>query len=123
MSLNKKQRRLVRARSTRARIALSRMPRLSVFRSNRYICAQLISSCGRIVVTSVSSSGKLFREQTAQEPISSSGIPAASVVGTLIAKKAIEAGVHAVAFDRSGYRYHGKVKALAEAARLAGLNF
>nr|WP_092485250.1 50S ribosomal protein L18 [Candidatus Ichthyocystis hellenicum] len=118
--MNKRKRRLVRARATRVSIALSGMPRLSVFRSNKHIYAQLISPCGRSTIASASSLDKSFKDRSS---VSSSGIGSASLVGVLIAEKAVAAGVTMVAFDRSGYKYHGKVKALADAARSAGLTF
>ncbi|WP_092342349.1 50S ribosomal protein L18 [Candidatus Ichthyocystis hellenicum] len=117
--MNKSKRRLVRARATRVRIVLSGMPRLSVFRSNKHIYAQLISSCGTSTIASASSLDKSFKDRSP----AASGIGSASLVGVLIAEKAVAAGVTVVAFDRSGYKYHGKVKALADAARSAGLTF
>jgi len=93
-------------------------PRLAVFRSSKHIYAQVIDDmAGRTIVAASSS------KQTRGELKTGASIAAAKIVGQAIAKKAIEAGVRQVAFDRGGRRYHGRVKALAEAAREAGLKF
>ena len=117
--IDKKQSRLRRSRRTRAKIAELKVVRLTVNRSNTHIYAQIIDATGGKVLASASSAEKALRADLK----SGSNIKAASVVGKLIAEKAKKAGVETVAFDRSGYRFHGRVKALAEAAREAGLKF
>ena len=118
--MTKKEQRLRRSRQTRARIAIQRVARLTVFRSNLHIYAQVVSEDGGKVLAAASTVEKSVREQ-----LNSKGgnVTAASLVGKLIAEKAKAAGVEKVAFDRSGFAYHGRVKALAEAAREAGLQF
>ena len=118
--LNKKQQRLRRARQTRVRIALQVKPRLTVYRSNLHIYAQLISDDGAKVLAAASTAEKELRDQ-----LSGNGgnTAAAQLVGKRIAEKAKAAGVEKVAFDRAGFAYHGRVKALADAAREAGLQF
>jgi len=115
---NKKVSRLHRAKRTRFKIRELGMHRLSVHRTLKHIYAQIISSCGE-TLASASSLEKIFRDETPN----GSNIEAAKKVGSLIAQRALEQGVQIIAFDRSGYKYHGRVKALAEAARLAGLEF
>jgi large subunit ribosomal protein L18 len=117
--MTKKEQRLRRSRQTRARIAIQRVARLTVFRSNLHIYAQVISEDGGKVLASASSSEKEVREQLAN----GGNVAAAALIGKRIAEKAKAAGVEKVAFDRSGFAYHGRVKALAEAAREAGLQF
>ena len=118
--MTKKEQRLRRSRQTRARIAIQRVARLTVFRSNLHIYAQVVSDDGAKVLAAASTAEKSVREQ-----LNSGGgnVAAATLVGKLIAEKAKAAGVEKVAFDRSGFAYHGRVKALAEAAREAGLQF
>ncbi len=118
--LNKKEQRLRRARQTRVRIALQVKARLTVFRSNLHIYAQLISDDGSKVLASASTAEKALREQFKGN---GGNVAAAQAVGKAIAEKAKAAGVEAVAFDRAGYAYHGRIKALADAAREAGLKF
>ena len=117
--IDKRQSRLRRARQTRARIAEQRAVRLTVHRSNLHIYAQVIDASGTNVIVSASTLDKALR---AQMPNGGS-VKAAALVGQSIAQKAREKGIEKVAFDRSGYKYHGRVKALAEAAREAGLKF
>jgi large subunit ribosomal protein L18 len=117
--LNKKEQRLRRSRQTRARIAVQGVPRLTVFRSNLHIYASVISGDGGRVLASASSVEKEVRAQLAQ----GGNAAAATLIGRRIAEKARAAGVDKVAFDRAGFAYHGRVKALAEAAREAGLQF
>ena len=117
--LNKKEQRLRRARQTRVRIALQRVARLTVFRSNQHIYASVISDDGAKVLASASTAEKSVRAELAN----GGNTAAASAVGRLIAEKAKAAGIDRVAFDRAGFAYHGRVKALAEAAREAGLQF
>jgi large subunit ribosomal protein L18 len=118
--LNKKEQRLRRARQTRARIAKQGVARLTVYRSNAHIYASVISEDGAKVVASASTVEKELREQ-----LSGNGgnAAAAALVGKRIAEKAKAAGVEKVAFDRAGFAYHGRIKALADAAREAGLQF
>lgn len=117
--MNKKIARLRRARKTRVRIAELNMVRLCVFRTNSHIYAQIISAEGDRVLASASSV-----EAEVRGSIKSGGnVEAAVVVGKRIAEKAKAAGIEKVAFDRSGFQYHGRVKALAEAARENGLSF
>ena len=119
MKLNKKQNRLRRARKGRAKIRELEVSRLSVHRTPRHIYAQIIAPDGGTVVASAST-----LEQDVRKGIKSgSNVEAAAIVGARIAEKAKSAGIDTVAFDRSGFRYHGRVKALAEAAREAGLKF
>ena len=117
--IDKKQSRLRRSRRTRAKIAELKVVRLTVNRSNSHIYAQVIDASGSKVLASASSAEKGVRSDLKN----GGNIKAAVVVGKLIAEKAKQAGVETVAFDRSGYRFHGRVKALAEAAREAGLKF
>ena len=117
--MNKKIARLRRARKTRARIADLRMVRLCVFRTNSHIYAQIISAEGDKVLASASTV-----EAAVRGSLKSGGnTEAAAVVGKRIAERAKTIGVERVAFDRSGFQYHGRVKALAEAARENGLSF
>ena len=119
--LNKKEQRLRRARQTRARIALQRVARLTVFRSNLHIYASVISDDGARVLASASTAEKEVREQLGAGK--GGNATAATLVGKRIAERAKAAGIDKVAFDRAGFAYHGRVKALAEAARDAGLQF
>jgi large subunit ribosomal protein L18 len=133
MSLNKKDQRLRRARQTRARIATSiataaeggRAARLSVHRTNLHIYASILSADGGKVLASASTAEKAVRSELGGSGKASKGgnTAAATLIGKRIAEKAIAAGISQVAFDRSGFAYHGRVKALAEAAREAGLKF
>ena len=117
--MQKKIARLRRAKSTRAHIRKLGAPRLSVLRSGQHLYAQLFSADGSQVLASAST-----LEAAVKEGLSGcKNKEAAARVGRVIAEKAMAAGVNTVAFDRSGYRYHGRVKALADAAREAGLQF
>jgi len=120
--LTKKEQRIRRSRQTRARIAIQRVARLSVFRSNQHIYASVISDDGSRVLASASTAEKEVREQLGAGA-KGGNVSAATLIGTRIAEKARAAGVEKVAFDRAGFAYHGRVKALAEAAREAGLQF
>jgi large subunit ribosomal protein L18 len=122
VSLTKKEQRLRRARQTRVRIAVHGGARLTVFRSNLHIYASVVSADGGKVLASASTAEKEVREQLGA-PGKGGNAAAASIVGKRIAEKARAAGVEKVSFDRSGFAYHGRVKALAEAAREAGLQF
>ena len=117
--LNKNESRQRRARKTRARIAEQKAARLAVHRTNLHIYAQVISSDGGKVLASASTMEAEVRKELAN----GGNAKAAAVVGKRIAEKAKSAGITSVAFDRSGYKYHGRVKALAEAAREHGLQF
>jgi large subunit ribosomal protein L18 len=117
--LNKKEQRLRRSRQTRARIAKQEVARLTVFRSNTHIYASVISEDGAKVLASASTAEKEIRASVAN----GGNTAAAALIGKRIAEKAKAAGVEKVAFDRAGFAYHGRVKALAEAAREAGLQF
>lgn len=119
MKLDKKQNRLRRARKGRSRIGQLAINRLSVHRTPRHIYAQIIAPDGGTVLASASTLEKDVRKGTQ----STGNVSAAAIVGARIAEKAKAAGIDTVAFDRSGFRYHGRVKALADAAREAGLKF
>ena len=119
--ITKKEQRLRRSRQTRVRIAQQRVARLTVFRSNLHIYASIVSDDGTQVLASASTAEKEVREQMGAGK--GGNASAATIIGKRIAEKAKAAGVEKVAFDRSGFAYHGRVKALAEAAREAGLQF
>jgi large subunit ribosomal protein L18 len=123
--MTKKEQRLRRSRQTRLRIAQQRVARLTVFRSNSHIYASVISDDGQKVLASASTAEKEVREQLGAGATAGVGgnVSAAAIIGKRIAERAKAAGVEKVAFDRSGFAYHGRVKALAEAAREAGLQF
>lgn len=119
MKLDKKQSRLRRARKARARIRDLAVHRLSIHRTPRHIYAQIIAPEGNEVLVAASTLEADVRKNTK----STGNVEAASIIGARIAEKAKAAGIDTVAFDRSGFRYHGRVKALADAAREAGLKF
>ncbi len=119
MTINKNQARLRRARQTRAKIAELKAVRLTVHRSNSHIYAQVIDASGAKVLVSASTVEEDMRKQMKN----GGNVKAAAEVGKRIAEKAKKLGIEAVAFDRSGYKFHGRVKALAEAARENGLKF
>ena len=110
------ERRKQRIRSKIAKSSTGR-PRLSVFRSSKYIYVQVIDDVQGKTVAAASSLEKDFKGKTGADS------NAAVAVGKLIAERAIKAGIKDVIFDRSGYRYHGRIKALADAAREGGLQF
>lgn len=114
---DKKQSRLRRARRARAKISELGVSRLSVFRTPRHIYAQIIAKNGAQILASASTLDKSLRSEK------TGNTKAATAVGALIAERAKAAGISQVAFDRSGFKYHGRVKALADAAREAGLEF
>jgi len=117
--MNNVNNRLRRARKTRAKIAELKVTRLSVHRTNTHIYAQIIAETGDKVIVSASTV-----EADVRKKVKNGGnIKAAAAIGKLIAEKAKKAGVTTVAFDRSGYKYHGRIKALADAARENGLSF
>ena len=111
--------RLRRAGKTRARIRRIAINRLCVFRSSQHVYAQIIEPSGGQVLISASTTEGEVREQVSY----GGNVRAAAAVGKRLAEKAKTAGIRRVAFDRSGYKYHGRVKALADAAREGGLEF
>jgi large subunit ribosomal protein L18 len=124
--LNKNDQRLRRSKQTRARIAVQRVARLTVHRTNLHIYAAVISDDGTRVLASASTvEADLRKELAGDSKVAGKGanVSAAAIVGKRIAEKAKAAGIEKVAFDRAGFRYHGRVKALADAAREAGLQF
>ena len=114
---DKKVSRQRRAKRSRMKIREQGVTRLCINRTPRHIYAQIIAAEGDKVLATASTLEKDLREG------STGNIDAASAVGKLVAERAVAAGVTAVAFDRSGFKYHGRVKALADAAREAGLEF
>jgi len=117
--MNKKEARVRRARKTRVRIAEQRATRLTVSRSNCHIYAQLIAPSGDKVLASAST-----LETDVRNDVKNGGNrAAAAAIGKRIAERAKVLGIESVAFDRAGYRFHGRVKALADAAREGGLKF
>lgn len=106
-------------RSRRKVFGTSERPRLVVFRSGRHIYAQVIDDMAGVTLASASSLSKSLRESIKY----GGNQDAAKSVGTAIAKQAVDVGIKAVCFDRNGYRFHGRIKALADAAREAGLAF
>jgi large subunit ribosomal protein L18 len=112
-AVRKKRHARVRAKLT----GTTTRPRLNVFRSNQHIYAQLIDDANAVTLVSASTLEKDLNLE------SNNNVEAAQKVGELVAKRAIEKGVKSVVFDRGGYLYHGRIKALAEAARTAGLEF
>jgi len=114
---DKNQARIRRARRTRAKISELGVNRLCIYRTPRHIYAQIISATGDQVLASASTVEKEVRGGV------TGNIEAAGKIGALIAERAKKAGLSKVAFDRSGYNYHGRVKALADAAREGGLEF
>ncbi len=117
--MDKKTSRLRRAKRTRAKIRELSVPRLTVHRTPRHIYAQVIDADGSRVLASASSVSKDLRGSMPN----GGNVDAAVSVGKSIAEKATAAGVSQVAFDRAGFKYHGRVKALADAARENGLKF
>jgi len=117
--MEKKQARLRRSRKTRAKIAELKAIRLCVYRTNCHIYAQVFSSCGTQVLAAASTAEGEIRGQVPN----GGNVKAAELVGKLIAERAKAKGIEQVTFDRSGFHYHGRVKALAEAARAGGLKF
>jgi large subunit ribosomal protein L18 len=117
--MDKKESRLRRARRARAKIRELEAVRLSVHRTSQHIYAQIIAADGgKVLVTASTVQGDLRKELKG-----TGNVDAAKAVGQAIAERAKEAGIKQVAFDRSGFRYHGRVKALADAARENGLEF
>jgi len=118
MAMDKKSARLRRARKSRSKMREINALRLSVHRTPQHIYAQIIEPTGN-TIASASSIDKALKADLK----TGGNIDAATAVGKLIAERARDIGVESVAFDRSGFKYHGRVKALAEAAREAGLKF
>ena len=117
--MQKKIARLRRAKSTRAHIRELGVPRLSVLRTGQHLYAQVFTADGSKVLAAANTTQADVGEGLKNR----NNIEAAAKVGRAIAEKAKAAGIDAVAFDRSGYRYHGRIKALADAAREGGLQF
>jgi large subunit ribosomal protein L18 len=117
---DKKQSRLRRATRARAKMRELGAHRLCVFRSPRHIYAQVIAPSGDRVIASASTLDKEYQQSASGH---SGNQAAAAVVGRIVAERARAAGVSEVSFDRSGFKYHGRVKALADAARESGLKF
>lgn len=117
--MNKKETRLRRARKTRFRMRFQGSTRLCVHRTPRHIYAQVISPDGARILASASTLDKEVKGQIKYGGNSD----AAALVGKMIAQRAKKAGVSRVAFDRSGFKFHGRIKALAEAARENGMEF
>lgn len=118
-TVNKKSARLRRAGRGRHHIRRLQVNRLSVYRSSNHIYAQVFSPCGDVVLTSASS----LEAEIKSASNHTGNIDTATKVGELLAKRCKEVGVKQVAFDRSGFRYHGRIKALADAARQGGVEF
>jgi len=115
----KKEARLRRARKARMHIRRLGVPRLTVHRSGQHIYAQVISAEGGTVIAAAST----VQKEVGGKLKSTKNKEAAAAVGKAVAEKAVEAGIKSVAFDRSGFRYHGRIKVLADAAREVGLSF
>jgi large subunit ribosomal protein L18 len=117
--MSKKTDRLRRATKTRARIKQQGVNRLSVHKTSRHVYAQVIAPCGSQVLASASSLDKEIKGQIKY----SGNVEAAAAVGKALAERAKKAGISNIAFDRSGFKYHGRIKALADAAREQGMEF
>lgn len=117
--MNKRVARIRRGKRSRMKMRELGATRLSIYRSSRHIYAQIISGDENKIIASASTVEKSMRDELDYTGNAS----AAAAIGKLVAERAQEKGVKAVAFDRSGFKYHGRVKALAEAAREAGLQF
>jgi large subunit ribosomal protein L18 len=117
--MNKQESRLRRAKKTRSRIRSLEATRMTIFKTPRHMYAQIITSDGAKTLACASTLDKELRKSLK----TTGNAEAAKEVGKLIAKRALEAGIKTVAFDRSGFVYHGRVKALADAARESGLEF
>ncbi|SCZ85204.1 50S ribosomal protein L18 [Nitrosomonas mobilis] len=116
---NTKQNRLRRAKETRIKIEKSGKYRLVVNRTNKHIYAQIFDSQKKEILVSASTLEKSIKAKI----LNGCTVEAAKVVGELIAQKSLEKNINEVAFDRSGFKYHGRVKALADSARSAGMKF
>jgi len=118
--MNKRESRLRRARQTRAKIAELKVNRLAVHRTNSHIYANIIGPDAKVLASASTLEAEVRKELDGK---SGGNAAAAALIGKRVAEKALKAGITEVAFDRSGFRYHGRVKAVAEAAREAGLKF
>lgn len=116
--IEKKQARMRRARQTRLKAAELKTVRLLVHRSNGHIYAQVIDPTAKVLAAA-----STLEPDVRKQAVKGGNVQAAAIIGKRIAEKAKAQGVEKVAFDRSGFKYHGRVKALAEAAREAGLKF
>jgi len=119
MTMNKNESRLRRAKATRAHIRKLGVARLSVHRTGQHLYAQVFDASGQTVVAAAST----VQKSVAEGLKGTKNLTAAAAVGKAVAERALAAGVESVAFDRSGFRYHGRIKALADAAREGGLEF
>lgn len=117
--MNKNKARLRRAKKTRAKIATLGVHRLSVYRSNKNIHVQVYSPCGSKVIACASTVEKDVKSKLK----AGCNKEAAKLIGNLIAERVKDKGINQIAFDRSGYKYHGRVKALADAVREGGIEF
>ncbi|HCK04095.1 MAG: 50S ribosomal protein L18 [Methylophilales bacterium] len=117
--MSEENQRLRRARKSRSKMAELNVTRLTVFRSNTNIYAQIIDGNNNKIIATAST----LEAEVKKKLKSRSNVDAAVEIGKRIAEKAVKAGVKVVAFDRSGYKYHGRIKALADAARENGLTF
>ena len=117
--MDKKSSRIRRARRTRAHIDELNVTRLCVHRTPRHIYAQVIDSTGGVIIAAASS----VEPEIKKDLKGTGNVDAAAIVGRIVAERAREKGVEVVAFDRSGFKYHGRIQALADAAREAGLKF
>jgi large subunit ribosomal protein L18 len=116
--MDKKNTRIRRSRKARAKMRELKVDRLSIHRTSQHTYAQIISSDNSILVA-VST----LQAEVKAKVKNAGNIAAATIVGNMVAEKAKEKGIESVAFDRSGFKYHGRVKALADGARDSGLNF
>ena len=121
--MDKKAARMRRARQTRMKITELGVDRLAVHRTNLHIYASIVSGDGNKVLVSASTLEADVKKELAGKEGNGGNTTAATLIGKRVAEKAKAAGIETVAFDRSGFRYHGRVKALADAAREAGLKF
>lgn len=117
--MSEENQRLRRARKSRSKMAELNVTRLTVFRSNTNIYAQIIDGNNNKIIATAST----LEAEVKKKLKSRSNVDAAVEIGKRIAEKAVKAGVKVVAFDRSGYKYHGRIKALADGARAGGLEF
>lgn len=120
--MDKKQSRLRRGRQTRLKIAELKVNRLAVHRTNLHIYATVIGPDAQVLASASTLEAEVRKELSGQSG-AGGNVAAATLVGKRVAEKALKAGITEVAFDRSGFRYHGRIKAVAEAAREAGLKF
>lgn len=117
--MNKKVARLRRAKKVRSKIRVLSAVRLCVHRTSQHMYAQVVSSDGSKILCAASTLEKELKSKLK----ATGNVNAAAAVGKLIAKRAVDMGIKEIAFDRSGFRYHGRIKALADAARESGLEF